>query len=190
MTKEPSMRTRLNEKGVTIVEAMMVIGIIGFVMALISTMAYVGMTAWQKQKTRVKLESQAQSFMYITSFQLRQANPSTVSISNLSGEMNNSLITFTPAGKSNPVSVYLKTLTGSGGKVLSRQAIFSEPAGNTITPTYSQQVVATDVLSLYFTYPKIADNSRVLINLSLQNYPFKNKEPVAIQSQEVVDIRN
>jgi Tfp pilus assembly protein PilE len=184
------LKRRLDEKGVTIVEVMMVVGIIGFIMALISTLSYVGVTAWQKQKTRVKLETQSQNFMYVATYQLRQANPSSIAISNLAGEMNNSLIVFTPSGKSNPVSIYLKTLKNSSGQVLARQAVYSEPLGNTVTPTYSQNVVATDVMSLYFTFPKITDTSRVLINLSMQAYPFKNKAPVYIQSQEMVNIRN
>jgi hypothetical protein len=178
---------RLDEKGVTIVEVMMVVGLIGFIMGIISTLSYVGVTAWQKQKTRTQLESQAQSFMYVATYQLRQANPSTISISNAAGEMNNSCISFTPAGKSNPVSIYLHTLT-SGGVTLSRQAVFSEPVGSPVA--YSQNVVATNVMSLYFTFPKISDTSRVLVNLSLFAYPFKNKEPVLIQSQEMVNIRN
>lgn len=182
-------RTQLDEKGVTIVEVMMVVGIIGFVMAIISTLSYVGVTSWQKQKARTQLETQSQNFMYVLSYQLRQADPSTIAISNVSGEMNNSLIVFTPVGKSNPVSVYLRTLKDAGGNVLTRQAVYSEPLGNTVTPTYSQNALATNVLSLYFTFPKITDTSRVLVNLALQTYPFKNKEPVYIQSQEMVDIR-
>src|SRR5437016_4427137 len=76
---------KLNEKGVTLIEVMMVIGIIGFVMSLIATLSFVGMRAWQKQNARVKLESQAQNFIYILSYDLRQAQAGTVAISNYPG---------------------------------------------------------------------------------------------------------
>ena len=180
----------LNAKGTTIIELMMVVGLIGLVMALITSLSYTGITAWQKQSARIQLEAQAQSFMYVLSYNLRQADPSTVSISSLAGEMNESLITFSMAGKTNPVSIFLKTIAGSGTK-LDRQILISEPlsAASTIYST-NPQVLAQNVVSLYFTFPKIADTSRVMVNLTLQNTPLKNKEPVFLQTQETIYVRN
>jgi len=180
---------RKNSRGITIIEALIVIGVIGLAMALMSKLTLSGLRAWEKQWARVKMERQAQNFMYVLSYNLRQAQPATVAITNYPGEMNNSLITFTLVGQTKPVTFYLKTIK-SGSKIMVRQAIFVEPKGNTTTPTYAPQVLATDVLSLYFTYPKIADTSRVAANISLYGTPLYKKDPVFFQSQETIFIRD
>lgn len=168
----------------------MVLGVIGFIMSLIAVLAYTGVSAWQKQSARLQLESQSQNFMYVLTEKLRQAQPGTVQISNYAGEMNESMITFTQSGQGSPVSIYLKSLKGSGGAV-DRQVWMFEPAGPA-TPVYSAQgqLLAANVVSLYFTYPNISDTSRILVNLSMQKVPFKNKPPVYYQAQEVVYVRN
>jgi type II secretory pathway pseudopilin PulG len=171
------------------VEMLIVVGIIGLAMALLAKMTLAGLRAWEKQWSRLKLERQAQSFMYALSYNLRQAQPGTVAISNYPGEMNNSMITFTLVNGSNPVSFYLKTLK-SGTRIMERQVVFYEPYGNTTTPSYAPKVLASDVLSLYFTYPKISDTTRVIANISLYSTPLKNQDPVFFQSQETVYVRN
>ena len=173
------------------VELLIVIGVIGIAMALVATLTLAGVKAWQKQWTRVKLERQAQSFMYTLTYNLRQAQPGPIQISNNTGELNNSLITFTPVGQSLPVSFYLKTLTTSGGKVLSKQAIFSQGVTTSAPSTvFSQNVMATDVMSLYFTFPSYADTSRVMVNISLFKTPLAGTAPVYFQAQETVYVRN
>ncbi|HJT24138.1 MAG TPA: hypothetical protein VJ873_06145 [bacterium] len=171
----------------------MVMGVIGFIMSLIAVMAYTGVTAWQKQSTRLQMENQAQNFMYILTEKLRQAQPGTVSISNVSGEMNESEIYFNLVGQNNPVTFCLKTVTGTGG-AQDRKILFFDPeyTGNTTTATYlaGGQVLASNVISLYFTYPNVSDTSRILVSLSLQKYPFKNKPPVYYQASEEVYVRN
>jgi type II secretory pathway pseudopilin PulG len=176
-------------RGVSVIEVLIVVGIIGIAMALLAKLTLAGLGAWEKQWARVKMEKQAQTFMYVLSYNLRQAQPGTVAITNNPGEMNNSLITFTLVGQSKPVSFYLRTLK-SGSKIMERQAVFVEAKGNTTTPTYAPQVLATDVLSLYFTYPKIADITRVAANISLYATPLNRKDPVFFQSQETIYIRN
>jgi hypothetical protein len=179
-----------NSKGFTLTEAMMVIGITMFVMSLVVSLAYTGMSAWQRQTARMQLESDAQNVMYILTYNLRQAQKGTVSISSLGGEQPMSLIYFTPINKSNPVSMFLKSVTTPGGKVMKRQIRFAEPKGTVASPVYTEKVVAQDVVSLYFTFPMVSDPSRVLINLGLQKRPFKNKAPVVYQAQEIVYVRN
>lgn len=187
-------RKRLSEEGVTIIEALMVMAVIGFVMSLIATLAWFGVSSWQKQSTRIQIETQAQGFFYILTEKLRQAQPSTVSISNYPGEMNESMITFTPTNQSSPISIYLKTLTGPGGQITDRQILMFEPeyAVNTAVASYSAggQVLASNVVSLYFTYPMISDTSRIMVSLSQEKYPFKNKPPVNFQSTQVIYVRN
>jgi len=163
--------SKLDEKGQTMIDMMITVALIGIVMAVIATLTLAGVRAWQKQFARQKLERQAQSFMYDLSYQLRQAQTNSVGISNLSGEMNNSLIWFIPVGQSNPVSFYLQSVKKSGGSVMERQAVFAQPitwiSGGVTTTTYSHNVLATDFLSLLFTYPDITDPSRVVANISL-----------------------
>lgn len=188
-------RRPLSEKGVTIIEALMVMAVIGFVMSLISVLAYTGVSAWQKQSVRIQLESQAQNFMYVLSYNLRQAQPGSVAISNYPGEMNESMISFTLTNGSNPVSIYLKTIKNAAGTVMDRQVFLSEPRyknAATPTPTYATggELLATNVVSLYFTFPKISDTSRVLANIALQKSPMKNKLPVIYQAQQVIYVRN
>lgn len=188
-------RFHLLEEGVTIIEALIVMGIIGFVMSLIFTFSYLGVRSWQNQTVRAKLIRQAQDFTYVASYQLRQAQQGTVIITNYPGEASNSLITFTPIGKSNPVSIYMRTVTQvqSGVTVsLSRQVFFKQVTSFAGTPTVSvnDEVLATDVASLYFTYPDASDDSRVLMCISLRKQPLKTASPVDVQQQETVNIRN
>lgn len=186
---------KLNDKGATMIELMIVVGIIAFVMSLLTLLSYTGVTAWQKQSARVKLEAEAQNFMYVLSYKLRQAQPGTVSISRFPGETQpNSMITFTMVGQSSPVSCFLRTLTGPGGKIMHRQVVLLEPVFLTpvASPVYggSGNILATDVVSLYFTYPKISDNTRVLVSIAVERVPFKKKVPVSYQAQEIIYIRN
>ena len=186
--------SKFNDRGVTIIEALMVLGVIGFIMSLIAVMAFTGMTAWQKQSVRLKLENQAQNFMYVLSDKLRQAQPGSVLITNYSGEMSNSMITFTQVNQSHPVSIYLQTVNGTGGAKDRKVWMFEPVSNGAPTPTYSYsaqgQILATNVVSLYFTYPKIADNTRIQVSISLEQYPFKNKPPVNYQATEIIYVRN
>lgn len=186
--KHRHLKSPLNDRGITIIEALMVMAVIGFIMSLIATLAYFGVTAWQKQSTRLQLESQAQSFMYILTEKLRQAQPGTVSISNYSGEMNESLITFTMVGQTNPVSIYLKTTTGTGGAEDRKIWMFEPSSTGTYLP--GGQMLASNVISLYFTYPSSSDSQRVIASISLQKYPLKNKAPVTYADQETIYIRD
>ncbi len=180
---------KLSEDGFTLIEGLITLGIVGFIMAIITVLLYIGTTAWTKQTTRIRMETQGQNFIQILTYDLRQAVPGTVKITNTAGEMNNSMITFTMNGKSSPVSFYMKTMTSSTGQK-SRQIIYSEPYGNTITPSYSTQVLAQNVVSVYYTYPKISDTSRIMVNLSVELTPLKNKPPVMYQTQETIYVRN
>src|SRR5579859_6563809 len=108
---------RLPQEGQTMVDLMITAALIGVAMAVIAVLTFAGVRAWQNQLTRLKLERQAQSFMYVLTYNLRQAQTNSMAITNLAGEMNNSLLAFTPAGKSLPVSFYLRSVT-SGGNVL------------------------------------------------------------------------
>lgn len=192
-SKFANRRLRLSAEGVTLIEAMMVMAVIGFIMSLIAVMSYTGVTAWQKQSTRLQMENQAQNFMYLLTQKLRQAQPSTVTITNQPGEMNESEIYFTMTGQTSPVTFCLKTTSGTGGAV-DRKILMFDPKTIGSTPTASYlsggQVLASNVVSLYFTYPNISDSSRILISLSMQQYPFKNKPPVYFQSSEEVYVRN
>jgi len=131
--------------------------------------------------------------MYILPYDLRQAQPGAVTITTAPGETQpNSMIVFTLANASSPVSVYLKTITSASGKVSDKLALLSEPVSIGGTPTYlsGQQVLASNLVSLYFTYPSSIDTSRVIANLAQQKTPFKNKVPVQVQSQEIINVRN
>jgi prepilin-type N-terminal cleavage/methylation domain-containing protein len=178
-----------NDDGFTLIEGLIALGIIGFIMAMITFLLSVGTTAWAKQNARLKMETQAMSVIQILTYGLRQSNPSTITITNLSGETNNSLIKYTTYGSSNPVSIYLQTTTLSNG-TKKRQILFAEPLGNTTTPTYSPRVMADNVVQLYFTFPKITDTSRVLVNYAAETYPLKNKSAVMYQTQETIYARN
>lgn len=172
----------------------MVLGVIGFIMSLIAVLAYTGVTAWQKQTVRLAMENQAQSFFYVLTEKLRQAQPSSVAISNYAPttEMNMSMITFTETNQTNPVSIYLKTVKGTGS-IQDRQIWLLDPeyVTNTSTASYSGgQVLASNVVSLYFTYPKISDTTRIQVSLSMEQYPFKNKPPVDYQATQVIYVRN
>jgi len=189
-SKPRTQNSKLNSRGQSLIEALIVVGVIAFVMGLVLVLANTGLTAWQKQSARVNLESYAQHVMTVLSYNLHQAQPGTVSMPKYPGELNESQISFKLIGSSNPVSMYLKSVLTSSGAVADRQVIFTEPKGNTTTPAYTPVVLAANVISLYFTYPKISDTSRVLVNIALQSTPLKNKSPVIYQSQEVIYIRN
>lgn len=179
---------RLNQKGITMVEVLIVIGVIMFVMSMVTVLSKVGLTAWQKQTARVKLETYAQNVMTVLAYNLRQAQPGTVSISNNTGELNESMITFKLIGNTNPVSIYLQSQKNSSGTIVNRQVIFTEPEGS--TPSYLPKVLATNVVSLYFTYPKISDTSRIMANIALRSVPLKSLSAVYFQSQEIIYVRN
>ena len=178
-----------NEDGFTLIEGLIAIGIVGFIMAMVTVLLSIGTTAWAKQNARIKMETQAQDLIQLFTYGLRQSNPSTITITNLAGEAPNSLIKYTSYGKSSPVSIYLKTSTLANG-TKKRQIFFAEPIGNTITPTYTPRPIADNVVELYFTFPKITDTSRVIVNFAAETYPLKNKSPVMYQTQETIYARN
>jgi prepilin-type N-terminal cleavage/methylation domain-containing protein len=188
----------LGEEGVTMIEYLIVIAIIGIVMSAIATISLQAIKSYGNQNARLQMESQAQNFIYILTEKLRQAAPGTVSISNFTppAENNESMIIFTEINQSNPVSIYLKTTTGTGGKVLDRRILMFEPlysvSGGVTTVTYSTggNVLASNVVSLYFTYPMINNNSRIQVSLSQEKIPFAKQVPVDLQTTQVIYTRN
>jgi Tfp pilus assembly protein PilW len=186
----------LSEKGTTLIELLITIGLIGLVMSLIFVLTYAGVRAYASQSARVTMETQSQSFMYILTEKLRQAQPGTIGIANLTGENNESMIFFMELNQSNPVTIGLKTLKNSAGKITDRQILMYEPvysvSGGVTTATYSASgnILAGSVVSLYFTFPFINDNTRVQVSLSQEKYPFSNQPPVNLQSTQVIYVRN
>jgi type II secretory pathway pseudopilin PulG len=178
----------LDSKGITLVETLITIALIGIAMALLAKMMFAGNQAWQNQWARVKMESQAQKVITLLTYNLRQAVPNTVAISNQTGEMNNSMITFNRTDGSGSYSFYMKSLM-KGTTVMEREVVFTAPASigsaNPVT-----NVLATDVLALYFTYPNLPDTSRVIANISMYKHPLNATQPVFFQSQETIYIRN
>ena len=77
MRPDNRVHSKLSDHGVTIIEALMVMAVVGFIMALLAVLASTGVTAWQKQSIRIQMESQSQAFMYLLTQKLRQAQPGT-----------------------------------------------------------------------------------------------------------------
>jgi hypothetical protein len=109
--------------------------------------------------------------------------------------MNESMITFTMVNQSSPVSIYMRTVNATGGSSAQDRKIWMlEPSYTNSTPTTvsygTGQILASNVVSLYFTYPKIADTSRIQVSLSMQQAPLQNKPPVSYMTTEVIYVRN
>ncbi len=185
------MRCQGGESGVTMIEAMMTIGVIGFVMAVIFSVTYFGVVAFQKQFARNKLLREAQATMAIMSSKLREARAGTVSISKYLNAPDYSMITFeTLESGGCRYGFYVNIPPGTR----SRQLVMSEPRPSA-TPgvcEWSNTVLATDVCDMFFTYPSLANTSLVIANLTLRKDVTSTRAriPVVVQTKEEVFIRN
>ena len=183
----------LGEEGTTLIELLITIGLIGFTMSLIFVLTYAGVRSYASQSARVQMETQSQALMYVLTEKLRQAQPGTIGIANLAGENNESMIFFTMTGQTNPVTIGLKTIKNGAGKITDRQVFMWEPqyiGSSTATYNSNGVLLATNVVSLYFTLPFINDSSRVQVSLAQEKYPFVNQPAVNLQTTQVIYARN
>lgn len=186
-----------NQKGVTIVEAMMTVGLIGFVMALVASLAYVGVTAWKRQYARLQLERDAQAAIYVLAKNLRQARSGTITISKYNNplgvtELDFSLISFEPQNWSGVRHYcYVKSIPDASGNVKSRQLVYVEPQPDGLGNTrYPEKVLGSGLFQGFFTFPDLQDPSQVLVNWTFSAQPFKDQAPIYVQTKEIVYARN
>lgn len=189
-------RNSLDARGITMIEAMITIGIVGFVMAIIFSVSYWGVVAWQKQFARNKLLREAQQVMFILSAKLREAQASSITIDRFSAaEPDYSRISFTTID-TGPVryQFYLRKPPGARRG----QLIMNEPRISGGVTINTSTVLATDVHTLFFALPDASKTNLVIINLTLDRSVASGKsraarEPrqtISVQSKEEVFVRN
>lgn len=176
--------------GITMIEAMITIGIIGFVMSLIVVMTNVGVTAWKRQYTRLKMEQDAQAVMNHLSMNLRQARANSVVISRWNTKMDYSLISFDRVDAADLRHYYFLRTVGTG-ETASRNLMYSMPsvdgAGVTV---WSETILATNVMHLFFTFPNYNNRTQILANATFRRLPFRGKAPVVVQAKEIIYARD
>jgi prepilin-type N-terminal cleavage/methylation domain-containing protein len=166
------MTTRDDRRGFTLIEAMMVVAILGVLFAigprlLIQANRFLIMT-----NARSAIQTEARSAMYVISRELHQAQSSTITIDRLSTHQPYcSRITFTKV-QGTTISFYQQ-----GNSLVQR-------AGNDTT------VLTKSLKYLAFTFPRSDDLAIVSVSLTLQRDIFEARTTALHMASERVRVMN
>ncbi len=157
--------------GFTLVEVMLVIAIIGIVSSLGAVMFIQVNRYFILSKAKIALQQEARSVMYVMAKELRQAQSSTIAITQASGQPYYSEITFTEQ-EGNTVTFL------QNGKSLEMIN------GN------DTQVLSNNLFYLAFTFPRSDDMNIVSIAMTLETSIYQGGEKALHMASENVQVMN
>jgi prepilin-type N-terminal cleavage/methylation domain-containing protein len=161
--------------GVTLIELLMAISIMGILFGLIPTLL-IQMTQLQRQsEARVEIQRDARAALDIMNRILREAKASTITVDNKSGQPFYSRITF----KTVDSKTYLYYQDGKNLQMASDNGV-----------TASTRALTENLLYLSFTYPRTSDNRILSVSLTTEKSTYEQKVKNLQLSVEKVRIMN
>ena len=173
------MRVLKNNKGFTLIEAMIVVGIIGILGALIAQLTLTGFRGWAYNLASYQIKQKVKNSRDLMINDLRYARSHTVEVSSLDAtEPPFSRVTYTD------VTGNARSFYQEDGKLIST---YQRP-GQTLTAT---EIIDGDLVRFHIYFPDIKDYTRLNIVLGLSRMPYKDAaRPVRIDLSGKVELRN
>lgn len=185
------MVTRRREAGFTLVEAMIVVAIVG----IMASMGALMMTQVNRyillSNARIDLQREARGVMYIVTRELRQAQSASIVVDRASnGQPYFSRITFTKQ-QGTVVTILqngnlLCLATGAGGFTLSSggQLVCRTSGGG------QAQTLTSDLRYLAFTFPRSDDMTILSVSMTLQKGTYQGQTKALHMASEKVQVMN
>ncbi len=167
----------VNRRGVTLIELMITVGIISVVFSIAAPILTQVNRTFIMNRTRVELQQEARSIMYVITRNLRQAQAATITIDRVGANQPfYSRITFTKEVATLGVSptlvfqqegTYLYQVIGSGRRPLSKNLKY-----------------------LAFTFPRSDDMGIISVSLTLEKKIYEGRSKALHMASEKVRIMN
>ena len=167
----------VNRRGVTLIELMITVGIISVVFSIAAPILTQVNRTFIMNRTRVELQQEARSVMYVITRNLRQAQAATITIDRANANQPfYSRITFTKEAATQGVSptlvfqqegTYLYQVIGAGRRPLSKNLKY-----------------------LAFTFPRSDDMGIISVSLTLEKKIYEGRSKALHMASEKVRIMN
>lgn len=168
----------VKRRGVTLMELMMVVSIIGILFAIGAPLMLQANRQFIMVKTKLELQREARSLMYTITRSLRQARSATITISRANtSQPFYSKIVFT---KETSTFTYVS------------QTLTFQQEGNTLYQVLGgvKRPLSKNLSYLAFTFPRSDDMSMISISLTLQKNIYEGKTKALHMASEKVHVMN
>jgi prepilin-type N-terminal cleavage/methylation domain-containing protein len=160
-----------NDRGVTLMELLMVVAVIGVLAFLAPQVMTQTVKVFILQKAKLALQREARAATYVITRELRQAESNTIIIDQASGQPYYSRIRFT-------------LIEGSSVTIAQNGTSLVLTRGNTVT------TLTTDLAYLSFTFPESDDMTIVSVSLTLQEQIYNGLYKALHMASEKVRVMN
>ncbi len=166
------MVTSAPRKAYTLIELMMVVGIIGILFAVGAPLLQQVSRFFILSKARLEIQQEARSIMYVVTRNLRQAQSGTITISR--------------AGAAQPFCSKISFTKEQGGLMVFQQngTDLVQVIGGT------QRVIGKDLKYLAFTFPRSDDMTIISVSITLEKAIFEGRTKALHMASEKVRIMN